>query len=52
MLFVLNIDGLIIININLNDQINKQVIRVVSYYSITNWIVFELNRLIIIQINI
>ena len=41
MLFMLNIDGLIIIHINLNDQINKRVIYVVSCYSNTNWIVFE-----------
>ena len=38
---MLNIDGLIIIHIILNDQINKQVIRVVSYYSITNRVMFE-----------
>ena len=42
MLFVLNIDGLIIIHINLNYQINDRFIRVVSYYLITNLIVFEL----------
>ena len=41
MLFMLNIDGLIIIHINLNDQINKRVICVVSCYPNTNWIVFE-----------
>ena len=41
MLFVLNIKGLIIIYINLNDKIDKRVIRVVSYYSITNRIIFE-----------
>ena len=41
MLFVLNIDELIIIHINLNEQINKQVIRVVLCYPITNWIVFQ-----------
>ena len=42
MLIVLNIVGLIIIHINLNDQINKRVICVVSCYPITNWvIVFE-----------
>ena len=38
---MLNIDGLIIINIILNDQINKRVICVVSCYLIINWIVFE-----------
>ena len=38
---MLNIDGLTIIHIILNDQINKQVIRVVSYYLIINWVVFE-----------
>ena len=41
MLFMLNIDRLIIIHINLNDQINKRVTCVKSYYLITNQIVFE-----------
>ena len=41
MLFMLNIDRLIIIHINLNDQINKRVTCVMSYYLITNQIVFE-----------
>ena len=41
MLFVLNIDELIVIRTNLNDQINKRIIRVVSCYPITNWVVFE-----------
>ena len=41
MLFVLDIDGLIVIKSNLNYQINKRVIRVESCYSITNSIVFE-----------
>ena len=40
-LFVLNIDGFIIIHIILNNQINKQVICVVSCYLIINWVVFE-----------
>ena len=44
MLFILNIDGLIIIHINLNDQINILVIRVVSCYPITNWVVFEFDN--------
>ena len=47
MSFVLNIDELIIIHINLNDQINKRFIRVVLYYSVTNWVLFELTNLII-----
>ena len=45
MLFVLNIDGLIIIHINLNSQINKQVKLIhelyLSCYSITNSVMFE-----------
>ena len=41
MLFVLNIDGLVINYINLNDQINKWVRHVVSCYPITIWVVFE-----------
>ena len=41
MLFVLNIDELIIIHINLNDQINKRVIHVVSCYPFINWVVLE-----------
>ena len=41
MLFVLNIDGLVINYINLNDKINKWVMCVMSCNSITNWIVFE-----------
>ena len=41
MLFVLNINGLIVIHINLNDQTDKWVICVVSCYLITNWVVFE-----------
>ena len=41
MLFVLNKDGLIIIYIILNYQINKWVIRVILCYPITNWVVFE-----------
>ena len=39
---MLNIDELIINYIILNYQINKFVIRVISYYPIINWIVFEL----------
>ena len=39
MLFMLNTDELIIIHINLNDQINKRVVRIV--YPFTNWIVFK-----------
>ena len=38
---MLNIDELIINYINLNDQINKRVMRVVSCYQITNWVVFK-----------
>ena len=38
---MLNIDGLIINYINLNNQINKQVLCIVSCYLITNLIVFE-----------
>ena len=34
MLFVLNIDELIIIYINLNDKINKRIICIVSFYPI------------------
>ena len=52
MLFVLNLDGLTIIQINLNDQINKQVISVVSCYRITNLIMFEfiiLTRLLFVS---
>ena len=41
MLFVLNIDELIIIYIILKYQINKQVIRIVLCYPITNEIMFE-----------
>ena len=41
MLFVLNIDELIIIYIILNYQINKRVIRVVSCSPVTTWVVFE-----------
>ena len=41
MLFVLNVDELVVNYINLNDQINKRVIRVVSCFSMTNWVVFE-----------
>ena len=41
MLFMLNITGLIIIHINLNDRINKQVIRDVSCYLIIKLIMFE-----------
>ena len=41
MLFVLNIEELIIIYIILNYQINKLVIRVLSCYTFINWIVFE-----------
>ena len=37
-LFVSNIDGLIIIYIILNYQINKRVIRVTSFYLIINWV--------------
>ena len=40
MLFVLNIDGLVINHINLNKQINKRVMCVVSRYLITNWVLF------------
>ena len=39
---MLSIDELIIIYINLNNQINKRVIHIVSYYSFINWIVFKL----------
>ena len=38
---MLNIDGLIINYFNLNDQINKRVMHVVSCYSIINWVVIE-----------
>ena len=41
MLFVLNMDELIIIYIILNYQINKWVIRIISCCQITNWVVFE-----------
>ena len=41
MLFMLNIDELVINYINLNDQINKQIICVLSCYLITNWVMFE-----------
>ena len=41
MLFLLNIDGLIINYINLNDQINKRVMYVMSCYPIINRVVFE-----------
>ena len=41
MLFVLNIDELIIFYIILNYQINKRVILAVSCYTITNRVVFE-----------
>ena len=41
MLFVLNKNELIIIYLILNCQINKQVIRVILCYPITNWVVFE-----------
>ena len=41
MLFMLNIDELIINYINLNDQINKRVRLIVSCCSITNLIIFE-----------
>ena len=40
MLFVLNIDGLVINHINLNKQINKRVMCVVLCYLITNWVLF------------
>ena len=40
-LYVLNIDELIIIYIILNYQINKQVTCVISCYPITNWVLFE-----------
>ena len=46
MLFVLNIDGLIVIHINLIDQINKWVIHIVPYYQITDWVVIEFANLI------
>ena len=36
---MLNIDGLIIIHININDQINNGLYM--SCYPITNWVVFE-----------
>ena len=38
---MLNIDELVIIHINLNNQNNKRVIRVVSCYLFINRIVFE-----------
>ena len=41
MLFILNIDGLVINYINLNDKINKRVICVVTCHPITNWVVFN-----------
>ena len=41
MLFMLNIDGLIINHINLNDQINKWVMCVELCYPIINGIMFE-----------
>ena len=52
MLFVLNIDKLIVIHINLNEQINKRVIYIVLCYSITNGVVFEfviLTRLLFVS---
>ena len=41
MLSVLNIDESIIIYIILNYQISKWVMRVVSCYTNTNWVIFE-----------
>ena len=41
MLFVLNMDELIIIYIILNYQIIKRVTCIISCYQITNWVVFE-----------
>ena len=41
MLFVLNIEEFIIIYIILNYQINNMVIRVLSYYTFINWIMFQ-----------
>ena len=41
MLVVLNIDGLVINDVNLNDQINTWVLRIVLCYQITNHVVFE-----------
>ena len=38
---MLNINGLVIICIILNDQIKKRIIRVISCYPISNWVVFE-----------
>ena len=52
MLFVLNIDGLIINYISLNDLINKWVIHVVLRYLITNWVVFEFVNFDVIIIRI
>ena len=37
---MLNIDELILIYIILNYQINKRVTRVISCYTITNWVMF------------
>ena len=42
MLFVLNIDGLVINYVNLNDQINTWVLRIVLCYQITNYVVLNL----------
>ena len=41
MLFVLNIDELIIIYVIFNYQINKRVTYIISCYQITNWVVFK-----------
>ena len=38
---MLNIDGLIIIHMILNDQINKRVVRVMSSYLIITWVMFK-----------
>ena len=52
MLFMLNINELVINYINLNDQINKQIICVLSYYPITNLVMFEFINFDIIIIRI
>ena len=52
MLFMLNINELVINYINLNDQINKQIICVLSCYPITNLVMFEFINFDIIIIRI
>ena len=47
MLFMLTIDWLIVIYINLNDQINKRVIRAVLCYPITIMAICNFDTIII-----